>query len=269
VPVSSRWIELVLFAVTLKLCLIMWLIARRAQSRAGYGKVYAGGAESDQRARHEAVYQRLRNVYMPVYALAVFGDWIQGGFLYALYAEYGYSMRDIGLIFVAGYGSAATIGTYVGALGDVGGHRRNCVAYGVLYALSCALCSSGRLLPLLLGRILGGVAYSILYTSFESWLIGEATARALPTTMLSRLFSVRRRSSLRHSPRTSHQMSGGTSPTGRHLLQRGRRRGRRHRGPHGGRGAARRDARQQVRIGLRGRRCRAPRRVDTRRDALG
>ena len=33
-----------------------------------------------------------------------------------------------------GYGSAATFGTYVGALGDVGGHRRNCIAYGILYA---------------------------------------------------------------------------------------------------------------------------------------
>ena len=68
-----------------------------------------------------------------------FGDWIQGGFLYALYAEYGYAQSEVALIFVAGYASAMTLGTYVAALGDVAGHRGNCIAYGLLYAASCAL----------------------------------------------------------------------------------------------------------------------------------
>eukprot|EP00966_Prymnesium_polylepis_P269778 6231982-Prymnesium_polylepis.1 len=99
-------------------------------------------------------------------------------------------MRQIGLIFVVGYVSAATLGTYVSALGDIGGHRRNCIMYGVVYAVSCFLCNSGDVVPLACGRIVGGVAYSILYTSFESWLIAEADARALPMAMLSRLFSV-------------------------------------------------------------------------------
>jgi hypothetical protein len=124
-----------------------------------------------------------------VYTLAVFGDWIQGGFAYALYAAYGYSQREISLIFIVGYASSMTIGTYVSALGDTGGHRRNCVAYGILYAASCVLCHSRSLPSLLLGRVLGGVAYSILYTSFESWLIAEAEARRLPRVLLSRLFS--------------------------------------------------------------------------------
>ena len=72
------------------------------------------------------------HVHVP---LRRFGDWIQGGFQYALYAEYGYSMRQISLIFVVGYACAATVGTYVSALGDSGGHRRNVMAYGVLYSL--------------------------------------------------------------------------------------------------------------------------------------
>ena len=76
-----------------------------------------------------------------------------------------------------GYCSAASIGTYVSALGDAGGHRRNCVVYGVVYALSCLLCNSGTILALAIGRVLGGIAYSILYTSFESWLIAEAEVR--------------------------------------------------------------------------------------------
>ncbi|EOD34531.1 hypothetical protein EMIHUDRAFT_228494 [Emiliania huxleyi CCMP1516] len=31
------------------------------------------------------VYRRLRNRYLVAYSLATFGDWIQGGYLYALY----------------------------------------------------------------------------------------------------------------------------------------------------------------------------------------
>lgn len=52
------------------------------------------------------------------------------------------------------------------------------------------LCNSGELIPLVSGRIIGGVAYSILYTSFESWVIAEANARGLPRRMLARVFSV-------------------------------------------------------------------------------
>ena len=50
----------------------------------------------------------------------------------------------------------------------------------MLYALSCVLCNSGDAGALAAGRLLGGVAYSILYTSFESWLIAEADAVGAP-----------------------------------------------------------------------------------------
>ena len=152
---QSRIIEVVLFAATLSLCLVMWVVARRVR-RAEEQPLVDGVV--DERPKLEQSYRELRNLYLSVYALATFGDWIQGGFLYALYAEYGYSQRDIGLIFVAGYASAMTIGTYVSALGDIGGHKRNCVAYGILYAGSCALCNFKSLPLLLLGRILGGIS---------------------------------------------------------------------------------------------------------------
>jgi len=186
-PHPGRYIELVMLVVAFSACLLMWIVARRVRGYDELSQPLNGGTAT---ATHEASYKRLRNLYLCVYTLATFGDWIQGGFLYALYAEYGYSQRDIGLIFVAGYASAMTLGTYVAALGDSGGHRRNCIAYGLLYAVSCLLCNSGSLPVLLLGRVLGGVAYSILYTSFESWLIAEAESRRLPRPLLSRLFSV-------------------------------------------------------------------------------
>ncbi|EOD18919.1 hypothetical protein EMIHUDRAFT_451271, partial [Emiliania huxleyi CCMP1516] len=147
------------------------------------------------------VYRRLRNRYLVAYSLATFGDWIQGGYLYALYANHGYSMHQIAQLFAVGYSSAATLGTYTSAIGDVGGHRRNCVAYGILYAGSCLLANSPAGLPrsgrrhsyaglaLAASRLLGGISYSILFTSFESWLIAEAEACELPRGQLTHIFA--------------------------------------------------------------------------------
>ena len=189
-PHPGQYIELVMLIVAFTTCVIMWVVARRVRGYDELSQPLIDSAASNAAAEHEEAYRRLRNKYLCVYALATFGDWIQGGFLYALYAEYGYSQRAIGLIFVAGYASAMTLGTYISALGDTGGHRRNCVAYGLLYAASCVLCNSASLELLVAGRLLGGIAYSILYTSFESWLIAEAEACRLPRSLLSRLFSV-------------------------------------------------------------------------------
>jgi hypothetical protein len=131
----SRATELSLMCVACLMCVVLWCAARQKWSPSG-----DEGGDGPPRApspREERIYRQLRNSYLSVYALAVFGDWIQGGYLYALYAEYGYNMRQIGLIFVIGYVSAATLGTYVSALGDIGGHRRNCVLYGIIYGVSC------------------------------------------------------------------------------------------------------------------------------------
>lgn len=38
--------------------------------------------------------------------------------MYHLYEHYGFSVRDIGRLFIAGFGSSAVLGTVVGALAD-------------------------------------------------------------------------------------------------------------------------------------------------------
>ena len=117
--------ELMLLLLSLLAYAAVWLATLRARP----DKAAGDGADGGRPARDELVYAKLRNRYLGVYALATFGDWIQGGYLYALYAEYGYSMGGIAALFVVGYGAAATVGTYVGAVGDVHGHRTNCMAY--------------------------------------------------------------------------------------------------------------------------------------------
>ena len=128
--------------------------------------------------------------YVVVYALATFGDWIQGAYLYAAYRGHGLAKREIGCVYVLGYAVSATIGTAVAAMGDGHGHKRLVEAYGWLYAASCGLLRSNAVVALLTSRVLGGVAYSLLFSSFESWVITEADEMRIDRKKLVGLFSV-------------------------------------------------------------------------------
>jgi hypothetical protein len=46
------------------------------------------------------------------------GDWLQGPYVYRLYEHYDYGVRDIGRLFIVGFGSSALFGTCAGALCD-------------------------------------------------------------------------------------------------------------------------------------------------------
>lgn len=46
------------------------------------------------------------------------GDWLQGPYVYALYEFYGFTVKDIGRLFIAGFGSSMVFGTVVGSMAD-------------------------------------------------------------------------------------------------------------------------------------------------------
>jgi hypothetical protein len=53
------------------------------------------------------------------------------------------------------------------------GRKRACITYCVSYILSCITKHSPEYKILMIGRILGGVATSLLFSAFESWLVAE------------------------------------------------------------------------------------------------
>lgn len=101
------------------------------------------------------------------------GDWLQGPYVYALYESYGYSPAQIGQLFIAGFGSSMLFGTFVGALADKAGRKAAALAYVATYSLSCCTKHSPNYWVLMVGRVLGGIATSLLYSAFESWLVAE------------------------------------------------------------------------------------------------
>lgn len=116
-------------------------------------------------------------------------DWLQGPYVYALYDAYGFEKEQIAHLFIAGFGSSMLFGTFVGALADKYGRKRMSVAYAVFYGLACVTKLYNNFGLLLLGRVLSGIATSLLFSSFESWMVSEHQKSDFAPAWLSQTFS--------------------------------------------------------------------------------
>ena len=116
--------------------------------------------------------------YLLIYAFASLGDWLQGPYLYSLYQSYGYSKQSIQFLFVTGFTSSMFFGTIIGTLADIYGRKLNCLLYFLFYSLSCLSVHVNIYKILLVGRVLGGAATSILMSAFEAWVIRQAQIEA-------------------------------------------------------------------------------------------
>ncbi|KAF3321361.1 molybdate-anion transporter-like protein [Carex littledalei] len=144
---------------------------------------------SKDRTATSSAFTSFKNNYLLVYALMMAGDWLQGPYVYYLYSQYGFDKGDIGRLFIAGFGSSMLFGTIVGSLADKQGRRRACITYCISYILSCITKHSSEYKILMLGRILGGIATSLLFSAFESWLVAEHNKRGFDPQWLSLTFS--------------------------------------------------------------------------------
>lgn len=144
---------------------------------------------SKDRINTTSAFNAFKNNYLVVYSLMMAGDWLQGPYVYYLYSTYGFGKGDIGHLFIAGFGSSMLFGTVVGSLADKQGRRRASVTYCITYILSCLTKHSSQYKVLMLGRILGGIATSLLNSSFESWLVAEHNKRGFDQQWLSVTFS--------------------------------------------------------------------------------
>ena len=140
---------------------------------------------AQQQIRHHLLYR----TYLPVYLLAACADWLQGPYKYAVYSAYGYSQYDISILFVAGFGSGMTLGSIVGGMADSFGRKRMALVYCLSYTLSCLAKHMRPFGMLLLGRILGGIATSLLFSVFDAWLIRAAALQKIDKAFLSECFA--------------------------------------------------------------------------------
>lgn len=118
--------------------------------------------------------------FLLCFAFCVAADWMQGPYVYKLYSFYGFSKGEIGSLFVAGFFSSMVFGTLVAGLADRFGRKRMCMIYSVVYSLSCLTKHSTNYWMLFTGRLLAGVATSILHSGFESWYVAQHRQEHFP-----------------------------------------------------------------------------------------
>jgi len=93
-------------------------------------------------------------------------------------------------LFIAGFGSSAVFGTFVGSLADKYGRKRMSIVFGILYSISCITKAYNNFNVLLFGRILGGVATSLLFSVFEAWMVYEHNKHEFSAQWMSNTFSL-------------------------------------------------------------------------------
>lgn len=111
--------------------------------------------------------------YIPIYLLAVLGDWLQGPYLYRLYHSYGYIERQVVVIYISGLASGALVSPAKDFFANKYGRKRAAIILSLLYAFSCLFTLSSSYPVLILGRCLAGMASSLLFSTLEAWYIHE------------------------------------------------------------------------------------------------
>eukprot|EP00038_Savillea_parva_P017065 m.18980 g.18980 ORF g.18980 m.18980 type:complete len:490 (+) comp3647_c0_seq1:257-1726(+) len=141
-------------------------------------------------AEMDRLYMRMAWLYLPPYFTGVFADWMLGPYVYAVYTQYGYTMSEIGTLYVVGFVSSLSVGTMMGPFADRYGRRAAALAFCGIYVFSCACKNVGAYSVLMVGRFFGGVGTSLLYTAFESWAVYTFDEAGLDDKSKSRLFAM-------------------------------------------------------------------------------
>eukprot|EP00164_Ancoracysta_twista_P002585 GFYU01003440.1.p1 GENE.GFYU01003440.1~~GFYU01003440.1.p1 ORF type:complete len:457 (-),score=117.69 GFYU01003440.1:191-1561(-) len=128
--------------------------------------------------------------YLLVYLIMSAADWFQGPYVYSLYETCYYDMDTIGVFFIVGFGSSAVFGTIAGSVADKYGRKKLGIAYGIIYTASCATKHSCDFWILLLGRVTGGIATSLLFSVFETWLVYQHRIEGYKEELLAQTFSL-------------------------------------------------------------------------------
>jgi MFS family permease len=167
--------------------MVYWILfAGLAASAAGLELTKA----ADTTVVKNSEFKRFRNNYLLVYSLMMAGDWLQGPYVYALYQHYGFGRGDIGRLFIAGFGSSMIFGTIVGSLADKTGRKKAALTYVASYVFGCFTKHFNNFNILFVGRIFCGVATSLLFSAFESWLVAEHFKHGYDGDWLGNTFSI-------------------------------------------------------------------------------
>lgn len=138
---------------------------------------------------HEKSYNKLQRKFLIVYLLASFVDWLQGPYLYRVYMTYNYTKTDISFFYIIGFLSSGIFGIIIGIIADKFGRKKLCLVYFISTTTTCLSMTSNNYKIHLIGRLFGGVSSAILYSTFESWYIGQHINEQLDKSLIGLTFT--------------------------------------------------------------------------------
>ena len=174
--------ELIIYATFLVLSLIAYA-ARQVANKGEEKKVsvsninfkrYTSGFYFADKENTNCLLFSFQKSFFLVYFLALLGDWLQGPYVYKLYAFYGFKESQIAVLYVAGFASSVIFGTCTGPLADIWGRRKmvrivqvkyfsfltvfnfQAISFSVIYTFCCLTKMSPNFWWLMIGRIFGG-----------------------------------------------------------------------------------------------------------------
>jgi MFS transporter, MFS domain-containing protein family, molybdate-anion transporter len=125
--------------------------------------------------------------YLAVYIIVMLADWLQGTNMYTLYSSYGV---NVGTLFLTGFLSSAVFGTFLGIFVDTWGRRFGCILFCVLEIVINLIEHVPHMPLLMLGRVLGGLSTSLLFSAFESWMVSEHRKEGFAEELLAETFAI-------------------------------------------------------------------------------
>ncbi|KAI1488620.1 MFS general substrate transporter [Biscogniauxia mediterranea] len=121
---------------------------------------------------------KFRRTFLQVYLLVMGSEWLQGPYMYSLFRnEKNLDEGTVSLLYICMYASAAISAFFTGYVADKVGRRAACLVFCGIHSLASLSACVDRLELLILGRVLGGIGVTLLWTAFESWMVAEYNAR--------------------------------------------------------------------------------------------
>ncbi|KAI1752627.1 hypothetical protein F4782DRAFT_540285 [Xylaria castorea] len=122
--------------------------------------------------------REFQRTFLRVYLLVIGSEWLQNPFMYSLFRnEKTLDEGTVSTLYISTYASAAVSAFFTGYLTDRFGRRRACLVFCGIHSLAAISVCFDALPILIAGRVLGGVALTLLWTAFESWMIAEYNER--------------------------------------------------------------------------------------------
>ena len=128
---------------------------------------------------NDNIYDNKNNLkarYLVAYILTRASMWAKSPYIYTLFSKvHGFSMSEIGILYIIDALSALISGPILGNLADIFGRKMFCMLYCLTTCGNLALRLSGNRPMAYSAQILTGIGAGLINTAFESWVNCAAT----------------------------------------------------------------------------------------------